>query len=85
MDKKEPLDSHLDCLGAPIREEWSGLGSQAITKSSIRQSDNKICDIFVYIHSKSRIYNKCAVLNQLRVAKSIEIVTVFEGDDEYAC
>jgi hypothetical protein len=85
MDKKEPLDSRLGCLGSAIRGESSELGSQAITKSSIKQSDNKVYDLFIYIHAKSRIYNKCVVLNLLRVAKSREIVTVFEGDDEYAC
>jgi hypothetical protein len=85
MDKKEPLDSRLGCMGSAIRGESSELGSQAITNSSLKQSDNKIYAIFIYIHSNSRIYNKCAVLNLLRVAKGRKLVTVFEGDDEYAC
>jgi hypothetical protein len=85
MGKKEPSDSQVDCRGSAIRGESYELGSQAITKSSIRQSGSKICDIFIYVHANSRIYDKCTVLNLLRVAKSREIVTVFEGDDEYAC
>jgi hypothetical protein len=85
MDKKEPLDSHLGYLGSPIRGEGSVLGSQAITKSSIKQSDNKIYDMFIYVHTNSRICNKCAVLNPLRGVKGREIVPIFEGDDEYAC
>jgi hypothetical protein len=85
MGKKEPSDSQIDCRGSAIREESYELGSHAITESSIRQSDGKICDIFIYVHANSRIYNKCIVPNLLRVAKSREIVTVFEGDDEYAC
>jgi hypothetical protein len=85
MDKKEPLDSQLDRLGSASRGEGYELVSQTIATSSIKQSDNKMRDIFIYIHAKSRIYDKCAVLNLLRVAKGGEIVTVFEGDDEYAC
>ena len=85
MGKKEPSDSQVDCRGSAIRGESYELGSQAITESPIRQSGNKICDIFIYVHAKSRIHNKCAVPNLLRFVKSREIVTVFEGDDEYAC
>jgi hypothetical protein len=85
MGKKESSDSQVDSRGSAIRGESYELGSQAITNSPIRQSDNKICDIFIYVHAKSRIYNKCTVPN-LRVANSSgEVVTVFEGDDEYAC
>ena len=85
MDKKEPLAPQLDPLGSASRGESYELGSQTITASSLKQSDKKIHDIFIYIYSNSRIYDKCAVLNLLRVAKGREIVTVLEGDDEYAC
>ena len=85
MNKKEPLDSQLDRLGSASRGEGYELGSQTITAGSIKQSDKKTGDIFIYIHVNSRIYDKCAVLNLLRVAKGREIVPVFEGDDEYAC
>jgi hypothetical protein len=85
MDKKEPLASQLDPLGSASRGEGYELGNQTITASSIKQSDKKMHDIFIYIHANSRISDKCAVLNLLRVAKGREIVTVLEGDDEYAC
>jgi hypothetical protein len=85
MDKKEPLDSQLDRLGSEIRGDDYELSSQTITTGSIKQSDKKMRDIFMYIHANSRFYDRCTVLNLLRVAKGGEIVTVFEGDDEYAC
>ena len=84
MDKKELSDSQLDCLGSAIRGEGSGLGSQSITKSSMKQSDKKVYDIFIYVRSKSRIYNEYTFLNQMRCAKSRKLITAFEGDDEYA-
>ena len=85
MDKKEPLALQLDPLSSESRGEGYELGIQTITASSTIQADKKMRDIFIYIHANSRIYDKCAVLNLLRVAKGREIVTVLEGDDEYAC
>ena len=84
MDKKEPLASQLDPLGSASRGEGYELGNQTITASSIKQSDKKMHDMFIYIHANTRIYDKCTFLNQLRFAKGREIANVFEGDDEYA-
>jgi len=85
MDKKEPSDSHVDRLYSAIMGEGYELSSHAIAQNFLKHSDNKISDIFIYVHTKSRIYGKCTFLNQTICAKGREIVTVFEGDDEYAC